>query len=74
MIALLGIIAIKQPLYLVADAYYAAGKIVKGLRAKDNHLVTRVKSNAVAGYYAQTFDYLRGLGLPVIEVEISGAA
>lgn len=48
MIALLGIIAIKQPLYLVADAYYAAGKIVKGLRAQDNHLVTRVKSNAVA--------------------------
>lgn len=48
MIALLGIISIKEPLYFVADAYYAAGKIVKGLLAQNNHLVTRVKSTAVA--------------------------
>jgi hypothetical protein len=32
----------------VADAYYATGKIVKGLLRQGNHLVTRVKSNAVA--------------------------
>src|SRR5208337_3331702 len=38
MLALLGI----------ADAYYAAHKIVAGLLSQDNHLLTRVKSNAVA--------------------------
>jgi DDE superfamily endonuclease len=48
MISLLGIVAVKAPLYFVADAYYAARKIVKGLRDQDNHLVTRVKANAVA--------------------------
>jgi len=48
MIALLGIVSVKEPFYFVADAYYAARKIVKGLRDQDNHLVTRVKSNAVA--------------------------
>jgi hypothetical protein len=40
--------AIKVPFYLVADAYYAAGKMVRGLLKHGNHLVTRVKSNAVA--------------------------
>jgi len=36
----------------VADAYYASGKIVRGLLANGNHLVTRVKSNSVAYYPA----------------------
>ena len=48
MLALLGIVALKEPFYFVADAYYGAGKIVKGLHEQDNHLVTRIKSNAVA--------------------------
>ena len=48
MLSLLGIVAVKEPFYFVADAYYAARKIVKGLRDQGNHLVTRVKSNAVA--------------------------
>ena len=48
MLALLGIVAIAQPCYFVADAYYAARKIVAGLLKNNNHLVTRVKSNAVA--------------------------
>jgi len=48
MLALLGIVAIQEPCYFVADAYYAARKIVNGLLAQNNHLVTRVKSNAVA--------------------------
>ena len=48
MLSLLDTIAIGQPFYFVADAYYAAGKIVKGLLAKNNHLLSRVKSNAVA--------------------------
>jgi hypothetical protein len=41
-------VAIADPFYFVADAYYAARKVVKGLRKQGNHLVTRVKSNAVA--------------------------
>jgi hypothetical protein len=48
MLALLGIVAIAQPCYFVADAYYAARKIIAGLLKDNNHLVTRVKSNAVA--------------------------
>jgi len=48
MLGLLDILAIKVPFYFVADAYYAAGKMVRGLLEHGNHLVTRVKSNAVA--------------------------
>src|ERR1700726_5352812 len=48
MLALLGIVAIAEPCYFVADAYYAAHKIVAGLLRQNNHLLTRVKSNAVA--------------------------
>jgi len=48
MIALLAIVAIQEPFYFVADAYYAARKIISGLLDQNNHLVTRVKSNAVA--------------------------
>ena len=48
MLALLDIVAIGQPVYFVADAYYAAGKIVNGLLAQNHHLLSRVKSNAVA--------------------------
>ena len=48
MISLIGITDVDQPFYLVADAYYGAQKIIVGLLKQNNHLVTRVKSNAVA--------------------------
>src|SRR5450631_993454 len=48
MLGLLDILALKAPFYFVADAYYAAGKMANGLLEQGNHLVTRVKSNAVA--------------------------
>jgi hypothetical protein len=48
MVLLLGSLAIAQPCYFVADAYYASRKIIRGLLAQGNHLVTRAKSNAVA--------------------------
>ena len=48
MLRLLDILALTVPCYFVADAYYAAGKIVSGLIKKGYHLVSRVKSNAVA--------------------------
>ena len=47
MLALLLILAIDEPYYFVADAYYASGKVIKGL-SDDNHLITRARSNAVA--------------------------
>ena len=48
MLGLLGILTIETPFYFVADAYYAAGKVVNGLLAQGHHLVSRVRSNAVA--------------------------
>ena len=47
MISLIGITDVDQPFYFVADAYYGAQKIIAGLLGQNNHLVTRVKSNAV---------------------------
>jgi hypothetical protein len=52
MVLLLDSLELKQPFYFVADAYYASGKIVRGLLAHGNHLVTRVKSNSVAYFPA----------------------
>jgi len=48
MVLLLGSLAVAQPFYFVADAYYASHKVIRGLLAQNNHLVTRAKSNAVA--------------------------
>ena len=52
MILLLDSLGLNQPFYFVADAYYASGKVVRGLLAQGNHLVTRVKSNSVAFFPA----------------------
>jgi len=52
MILLLDSLGLSVPFYFVADAYYANGKTVRGLLAKGNHLVTRVKSNSVAYFPA----------------------
>lgn len=48
MLALLSSLEIKDSYYFVADNYYASGGIIKGLMQSDNHLITRVKLNAVA--------------------------
>jgi hypothetical protein len=48
MLILIDSLAIIDPFYFVADAYYAAHKMVNGLIKSGNHLITRVKSNAVA--------------------------
>jgi len=39
---------IDRKLLLVADAYYASGKMIGQLLTQGHHLVTRAKSNAVA--------------------------
>jgi hypothetical protein len=48
MILLIDSLGMMDPFYFVADGYYASRKIARGLLAKGNHLVTRVKSNSVA--------------------------
>lgn len=41
-------LAIDGPFYLVADAYYASKKVALPLLKHDQHLVVRIRSNAVA--------------------------
>lgn len=53
MVGLLGIVNNGEGFYFVADAYYAAHPIVFGMLEIGNHLITRVKSNAVG--YASHF-------------------
>jgi hypothetical protein len=48
MITLLGSLHLEAAYYLVADRYYACRKIARGLLAQGNHLIVRLKSNAVA--------------------------
>lgn len=48
MLTLIGILDIDQLFYFVADAYYASGKIINGLLEQGQHLITRMRSNAVA--------------------------
>ncbi len=52
MIGLLGALGIDAPFYFVADAYYASRKIARPLLDAGNHLLTRVRNNAVAYYPA----------------------
>jgi len=52
MVELIDSLKITQPFYFVADAYYANQKVIRGMLAQNNHLVTRVRINAVAYYPA----------------------
>lgn len=64
MVGLLNTLAISQPYYFVADAYYASEKVIRGLLQQDNHLVTRVRINAVAYHPAPVTDGPRKRGRP----------
>jgi hypothetical protein len=64
MLGLLGILNVGIACYFVADAYYAAGKIVKGLLKQGHHLLSRVKSNAVAYAPAESKKGRRTRGRP----------
>jgi len=39
---------VAHPCYLTADAYYVGRKLIRGLLADGHHLISRVRSNAVA--------------------------
>jgi len=60
MIAIIESLELDQPFYFIADAYYASGKIVRKLLKNGNHLITRVKNNAVAYYPATQKNTGRG--------------
>lgn len=48
MVVLLDALALERPYYFVADAYYASRKTALPLLKRGQHLVTRVRNNAVA--------------------------
>jgi DDE superfamily endonuclease len=52
-----------EPVIVVADAYYAAAKLIRALRAAHHHLVSRLRSNATA-YFPPTRKRKRGPGRP----------
>jgi hypothetical protein len=66
MVSLIESLEIREPFYLIADAYYATGKIVKKLLKKGDHLITLVKSNAVAYYPASRNSQHKRRGRPRI--------
>ena len=48
LILLLASLQLNQPVILIADAYYAAEKVMVGLFAAGHHLISRLKKNACA--------------------------
>jgi hypothetical protein len=64
MIILINSLDIRVPFYFIADAYYASRTIILGLITTGNHLITRVKSNAVAYYPAKKPPERKGRGRP----------
>lgn len=65
MILLLDSLLISEPFYFVLDAYYASRKIIRPLLKNGNHLLTRVRSNAVGYFRAPTLK-VRKPGRPKI--------
>jgi len=48
LLLLLASLRLPEPVLLVADAYYASGKIIRGLFTQGGHLVSRFRLNACA--------------------------
>lgn len=48
LLLLLAALRLPEPVRLVADAYYACGKIIAGLLDRVGHLISRLKKNACA--------------------------
>jgi len=64
LLIMIGGLDLEERFYLVADAYYASGKIIKGLLGGGNHLISRAKSNAVAYHPPVPTSGKRGRGRP----------
>ena len=63
LVLLLASLAITLPFYLVADRYYASAKVILPLLKRGQHLITAVRSNAVA-YMPAASVKARGRGRP----------
>lgn len=63
MVLLLDSLLISEPFYFVVDAYYASRKMIRPLQNNGNHLLTRVRSNAV-GYFRAPIPKVRKPGRP----------
>lgn len=57
-------IALPEPFYLVADAYYCNGKMVKAMLSSGSHLITRARSNSTAYFEAPAITGQRRRGRP----------
>lgn len=64
MVLLINSLGMTDPFYFVADAYYTAGKVIRGLIDRSNHLISRVKKNAVAYEQPQKPDGPKRRGRP----------
>ncbi len=64
MLHLVGNLQLPENYYLVADAYYASSKVIKGVLKDGNHLITRCRSNSVACFPAAKVTGKRGRGRP----------
>ena len=64
LILLLASLQLNQPVILIADAYYAAEKVMVGLFAAGHHLISRLKKNACAYEPAVPAAGPRGRGRP----------
>lgn len=64
LILLLAALQLTERVLLVADAYYATGKIIRGLFATGCHLVSRLKHNACAFEPVPASSGRRGRGRP----------
>ncbi len=60
MLILLDSVKLPKNFYFIADAYYATKKIIHGAVKNGNHLISRVKSNAIAYYPAVKNTTARG--------------
>jgi hypothetical protein len=65
MVVLVESLALAVPFYFVGDAYYASKKVALPFLAAGNHLVTRVRNNAVA-YFPPQVPQRRKRGRPKI--------
>lgn len=64
MILLIESLGLTEPFYFIADAYFANRVIILGLLGKGSHLISRVRSNAVAYYLPEIVSGPRKKGRP----------
>lgn len=64
MVLLINSLELKELFYFIADAYYASHAIINGVVARGSHLISRVRSNAVAYFPVEPTPEKKGRGRP----------